>query len=713
VNISTIQKRKFLLNLYKILYSRGVKPSENEVRKEFDRYFSVHNLGFPVDVPFDFIQRENTVDPDILNELMANSLLNLEVAYECVSENNNELFAVITNLNSKLDNLRSKRRDLENKVDQLLFANSNSDGYFYSKYDTFDSLSGIDMNLSTAYIDVDRGIVTIPKVSNNLSFNSSLNSLPYSDVRYSVTFDGSMIEEDKVFDDPSVLFDGLNDTYWSYRYESNRQGVVSIKMTMALSQSDRIISSVGGYTYGSSPCTISARLGTATSGFSAPKVKSSKSDYSKFMFQFDPSIYSSLQIIIYKTEPDRIIPGAINPYVYEFGLRELLISSSVYDKKGIVISSPISIPTIDNSLLNISSVSLQVDAQVPNGSAIDYYVAPDLEGALNFNDFNWIRINPTNLSSNGIDKIVNLVGSNLKTDYIALESELSSAKFYLVDENTSSPNINDRNPVRHPYVNQNAWRIARVNTSETIVNPYILSGINNIRLREILLDYTNSNSKYKNLEYWIDGVRIDNTVNVITSVLSNSLISAGTSVQSQSIGMFDCKVMCDSSRSVSSTLSKDRADYNLSVFLNGVMIADLPSGVISRDIEWNFKSGVNEIYIGYDKPFSGGGISFSMFSGSGLNEYGTVYLNYISYLSPEDFRQKLGRVENIFTIDTLYNTREIIASQKLPGTSMIRYYSDVSDAVSSVRYRADLRRYDNVFVSPVLSGIRVKFKNVD
>lgn len=711
MNISTIQKRKFLLNLYKILYSKGVKPSEIEVRKEFNKYFSINSLGFPVNVPFDFLQRQNNVDPDILNELMANSLLNLEVIYDCVSENNNELFSVITNLNSKLYNLKAKRRDLENKVDQLLFANNNSDGFFYSKYESFNSLSDIDMNLTTAYVDVDRGFVSIPKISNNLSYSSALGGIASADVKYSVSFDGSTLVDGSTVDDPSLLFDGLTDTYWSYRYESNKQGVVAIRLDVSLSNIGQVISSISGYTFGSSPCTVSVRLGTSTGGLSSPKVKSSKSDYSRFIFQFNPEVYSSAQIIIYKTEPDRIIPGSSQPYVYEFGLRELLIFSNVYDKKAVLVSNPISIPSIDNNILSISSVAIQSDAQVPNGSDVEYYVAPDLDGASSYNDFNWVRLSPTNLAPDGIDKIANLVGSNVRTDYIASESDLVSAKFLMIDENYTSQNINDLNPIKHPYVDHNVWRIAKVNSFDKIVQPYILSGINALRLREIILDYTISDSRYKDLNYWIDGLRNDENVQVITSILSNSLISASTSIQSKSIGMFDCRVMCDVSRVVSSKISKSRSDYNLSIFLNGTLISDLPAGVISKDVEWNFKSGVNEIYIGYDKPFSGDGISFSMFSGVGLSEYGTVYLNYMSYLSPEDFRQKISRIDNIFTIDTLYNSREIIANKKLLGTSMIRYYSDVSEAISAVRYRIDLRRYENVFTSPIVNGVRVKFKN--
>jgi len=712
MNISTIQKRKFLLNLYKVLYSKAVKPSEKEVRKEFNRYFNAHRLGYPVDVPFSLLDRENTVDPEILNELMANSLLNLEVLYEAIAENNNELFSVVTSLNSKLDNLKSKRRGLEAKVDQLLFANNNSDGFFYSYLESFSNLSGIDMNLTTAYVDVDRGFVSIPKLENNISSNFAKNGIPSADVRYSVIFDGSLLVQEEALNDFDVLFDGLNDTYWSYRYESEKQGVVTIKIQITFGNPG-VTSSISGYTMGSSPMMIAAKMGQVNGGLTSSKVKPSKGDYSRFSFQFDPANYSKAEITMYKTEPDRIIPGTSKPYVYDFGLREIFISSSVYDKKGIVVSNPISIPVADNEILEISSVSIDVSQQIPNGTTVDYFIAPEKKGAQSVYDFDWVRLSPTNVSSNGIPTVANLVGSNLKTEYIASGYDLSTASYFLIDENTTSSNINELNPVKHPYVDHNVWRIARVPADTNYIQPYILSGINAVRLKEIILDYTESSSKYKNLDYWVDGVRNDTSVTVSESILNGQLATMKTDVQSQSIGVYHTKLRAPIARSISSTLSKSRSDFNLAVYLNGVLIADLPSGTIHKDIDWDFTSGTNEIYITYDKPFSDGTFSFSIFSGIGLNEYGTVYVDYINYLSPQDFRHKIGSVDNIFTIDTLYSSREILSSKKLSGISTIGYYSNVSDTIESVRFRADLSRYENIFASPLLDSVRTKFKHND
>ena len=55
MNIATIQKRKFLNNIYKLFYSSGNRPSEEEIRKIFNTYFSSNKLGLPVSVDYNAI----------------------------------------------------------------------------------------------------------------------------------------------------------------------------------------------------------------------------------------------------------------------------------------------------------------------------------------------------------------------------------------------------------------------------------------------------------------------------------------------------------------------------------------------------------------------------------------------------------------------------------------------------------------------------------
>ena len=79
---------------------------------------------------------------------MANSLLNLEILYDLVWENNNEILSVITSLNNRLEHLRAKRKKVESTIDQLIFSNENSDGFFYSFLDSYSTVDNVDLNIS-------------------------------------------------------------------------------------------------------------------------------------------------------------------------------------------------------------------------------------------------------------------------------------------------------------------------------------------------------------------------------------------------------------------------------------------------------------------------------------------------------------------------------------------------------------------------------------
>ncbi len=159
-------------------------------------------------------------------------------------------------------------------------------------------------------------------------------------------------------------------------------------------------------------------------------------------------------------------------------------------------------------------------------------------------------------------------------------------------------------------------------------------------------------------------------------------------------------------------LIKNRDDFNLSVYMNGVLITDLPSGRTSSIVEWNFIKGINNIYIVYDKIFTGL-ISFNIMAGTSIETYGTLFLDYFSYLDPIDFRRKINSQTNTFTIDNFYGRKELIASKEVTQRSSIQYYSANPDTITGVRYRIDLERYENPLQTPIIDAIRIKFKHSD
>ena len=117
MTISKIQKKKFLDNIYKLMYSTGTsktdkvvrQPSELEVKKEFDKYFSQNRIGLPLTNDINVLRNTETTNPDLMNTFMARTILNLEVLYDSIHENGEDMMSVATVLGKRLNSLRDKR----------------------------------------------------------------------------------------------------------------------------------------------------------------------------------------------------------------------------------------------------------------------------------------------------------------------------------------------------------------------------------------------------------------------------------------------------------------------------------------------------------------------------------------------------------------------------------------------------------------------------
>lgn len=703
IDIPSIQKRKFLNNVYRALYAKGTQPNDQDVRRLFSSYFSQNVLGSPVNVNFTELDQENVIDVDILNQLMANTLLNLEVLYDLVWENNNQILSVVTALNNRLDNLRAKRKELEAAVDQLIFSNENSDGYFYSVLDNFATTDKVDLDLSTAYVDTVNGLCSVPVITSDLSSAIAADQITSSSVSMSKYVNGSEVYASSTLSDFDMVFDGLTDTYWSTVVEASTPSVASIVLDIPISSSFSV-SKINLSIMSVSPCSAGIVLTPSDSTQDLVEIiKGSKSDYDKFSFIVPNQRYSRMSLTLYKYEHDELVNGSSLPYKYRFGISEISIGADYHDKKGVLVSSPLSLPVVDNSNLEISTVGVDVDHSSPEDSLIRYYVAPDVDGAQSVSDFNWYAIEPGDLNGGSFATNISFLSSNLKTEYF--NSPASSFSDVVVDNN--SDNVNMRNPIPVPFAaDKSAYRFKNVPSGLDLYNPFILSGINGVRS---YFEYSSSPADlYKSVSYWLgqisDGLVTPDLVKN-QSVVLNAVRASGS-------GFMSCKIMCEDDARTVQTIVKSSLDFNLSVYLNGNLICDLPRGNISSSIEWNFVRGVNNIQIGYDN-FTNFTQTVSIMSGVSLAEYGTIYLDYFTYLDPIEFRRRPFESLNAFTVQDIYGQKQIISTKQIQSNSLIRYYQDVGDVITAIRYRIDMFRGSNPLVTPTVNAIRTKFKHTD
>lgn len=717
MTISSIQKRKFLNNLYQLLYSSGVsnldsairQPKEEEVKREYDEYFSVNNFGVPLSIDINNFRNTPVADPELMNFMLSRMLLNAEVLYDSIYENNEDLMKVVTVLNKRLDNLRSRRVELEKKVDNLLFSISNTDGFFYSFSDSFSNLNNVDLSLTSCYVDTDNGKVTLPKLkSSALDFNAP-GKINLNNIKHSLVFNGSPVFTDRVLENASSLFDGLNNTYCNVSHSSNKLGACALILTIPLNTSF-IVSKVQGKLSTSSAVTTMVELFDGDDNQNVQyRRQQSNSAYDRFSFDFTPQSTGSLRITFIKYDADaRDMSNPSNQYLYNFNIRDLIVSGEYYDSQGTLVSSPISIP-LGNENKIIDAVSIDSANSNPEIGQVNFYVAKDVSGATNISDFDWIPVSSVTDSNVSFPNIISFNSST--RSFKAIDNSGSTDSISLYPLSTEN-NLSVKNPSNSIYTGINVYRIAKINEEINPYNSYILDSINSFKFSYVsyIDGLHRDKSKWssiindKSSLYNVSepgNIQITNTPSVPVVLNLNSIS-----------GFLQTKLLTTQESNVSATISRDTGaiDWSMSVYLNGVSIAEFEPGVVSKQVVWNFIQGVNNIELAFDAEGSSMG-SVSLMVGDSILRYGTPFLKYYGYVDKFDFRVNRSIEDSVFTIDSYLGNKEIFCRNTINDNSRLYYNNNSQDLVSAIRFRADLSRFSNPFGTPSISEYRIKFKN--
>jgi hypothetical protein len=718
MTISKIQKKKFLDNIYKLMYSTGTsttnkvvrQPSELEVKREFDQYFSENRIGLPLRNDINLLRNTQTTNPDLMNIFMARSILNLEVLYDSIHENGEDMMSVVTVLGKRLNSLRDKRVALEKKLDEILFANSNTDGYFYSFSDSFANLSNVDLNVSTCFIDTEHRSAKLPTLKNNALDFRAPGRINLNNIKYDMIFNGNTAATQTPLPNANNIFDGLNDTLSTVTHTSSTLGACAMVLTIPLN-TPFVVSSIDGKLNTSSAIvTIAEIIGTNTTEEVQYRRKQSNSDYDKFSFNFIPQQSGTIRITLIKYEPDITFNDrTVDKYHYKFDIKDLIVSGQYYDKEAMLISSPITIDSGNENKI-IDAVSIEAANANPSIGQINYFVAQNIPNAVNVSDFNWVPI-ASSSSGLGVDQVVSFSKS---IKYFKSISSVPTSGNIFLSPIIASGALTEINPSSSIYRGVSVYRVGIIAESDTPYNPYLLDSVNRISFK-----YTSySQGLYSDLGQWSSLVNATSSTNQVFDMGSLAITNVPSIPISLNLneisGFMQTNLLVDKATQVNHVVSKSGGaiDWDVAVYLNGVKIADIPAGQVSptQNTTWNLIEGINRITITFDSLENASG-TISLMDGVSITNYGTPFLSYYSYVDPFDFRTNRSIEDSVFTIDKYLGNKEILCRKQIKDNSRLVYYSNNNNPVESIRFRADFTRPSNPFGTPVLNGYRVKFKN--
>jgi len=717
--IEDIQKARFLNNLYKSYYAYGKKIDEALLKSLYAEYFSENPAGSPLQLYAENLRYDTTANVDIVNDMMAKAIFNMDVLYDASYEAIEDLYAAVSSLNNRIDSLRARRVKIEKTIDDFLFSITNTDGFYASFTEEFQDIDSIDVKYSTAYLDSDSRSISLPSL-NSGAFNQVANNIATANnAKYSIFFNGQNVKTDtEIGPEASLMFDNLNDTYWKYTHRSNSPGICTMQLDISAISSSSI-SRIQGRISSDKKVNIIAQLSSTSSERGLPLYsKQSESDFDNFVFQFDPINVNSTSLFFVKNEPDRMIAvGNSVSYEYDFIIRDIIMSGMYFDTSAIYVSPPINISYNDNKKNVIDAVSIEVASQNDISNNVSYYVAKDNPDAITIDDFKWIPISPTNQENKSYSTVVSFNGSS--QNYKTILENKEDSEFVL-------KNISKTTQKDIPgYENISICKVAKLNSiSEQIVEPFILEGYNKFTWYK----YKYESNLCENLSNWKNIIAEEKLNRIIKSTYSLGSTSSFWSAPSINEGgsvLIDFNIIVGSDLSIQKSLTKDddnSSNWDMAIYLNGVIIKRIRPGIRMDNITWNFKKGANNVKICIDAQpkksvASQLGLygSFTLMQQSRISEYGFVYQNYMMYINNQLFRQENELIKNSFSIDKIDTINYIISNRPLVDGSRF-YYTTTSDSsdVQSMRVRINMtRELTSPKASPIITSYKVKFKRSD
>jgi hypothetical protein len=734
MSIETTQKRRFLETIYKIYYSLGSEPSLQEVSLLFGRYFSRFVPGESLPVPYGDLNASSYIDQEKLNRILVHTGFNIDVLYDNYFDEMEKMYEVISAFKFRMDNLRSRRAELEKNVDDKLFSINNTNGFYYAYTEAFNNTNNVDIQKTTAVVDTLGRKVSLPRENSDL-FNYVGNVLNKTST---ATLDAYLDGQTKVSQlsvDISNAFDGLNNTEFSYKFKSSTIGVCTLKISIPVSlynSETNGISLVEGKIKSQKPVETSILVvDPIDRSKSIYKTKSSTTDYDNFSFSFSTTKASVVELYLVKVEPDYVnTDGSQTEYIYDFRIDELIIAAPFYSGTGIYVSGPIGLPSSQNPNLSIDKVQFDAQDQIPKGTSINYYIAADDGIPRDISQYAWIPVSPYSINNPKENSLVSFDGTQLVESRLVEQTGTSIDSTYAAM--TKIPRTQQYgNPIRN-YFYQNdettrdfsLYRLAKFPKASTPFEPYILESVDKNQIEVYYVAGTSLDRP--TWQQVLSGRRSD----IVYSTSYNTVAPTQEFYQAN-IGYgsiyIRTNIFLEKPFSVTRNFLKSlSAQYwDVDVYLNGIEVStngSLSPGVLSSSITWNFNAGQNSIVIvinrstndtnGVQGSLNG---TISLMEGLSLLDIpnARVYKNYLSYVKIEDLRSIHSNLDNVFSIIDWENNKEIVyrRTEELKEGSRVYYYSNNESRFSLVRVRADLLRGDDSYSSPAIISYTLKFKH--
>jgi hypothetical protein len=292
--------------------------------------------------------------------------------------------------------LLEKRLDvLTERLSTLLLVSRDTAGYFNFMQDNIVDLSKIDMDYTTAYVNLNQSIVTLGTSSVGAT-KVDTSQLVNDDIRFAVLSKNHWVSSTSPKD--SQLIYAINDAnnYWQSSIYMAAVGPVTVELKVDLKEATTIsrIDVDLHQSNTSSSVEVTPMLSLDNHNYTQLPISSyKKSAVDKVTFLFESTQTRYVKLILTKRGHDFVDK---KQYVYEFGMDQLSFYDEGFqeDVESVFMSQPLSINDVYGAAQEFSRLVLEVCEDVPTNTTIDYYIAATDSADTSVGNMAFVSIDP-------------------------------------------------------------------------------------------------------------------------------------------------------------------------------------------------------------------------------------------------------------------------------------------------------------------------------
>lgn len=664
---------------------QGIVPEATNTINQIAEYINHTNLDLP-SFSFGPVASHTTVSSDHYIQMLDQLECDLDILYANVIKLANQLNTNFIKYDREYSKLEYEIAALTSTLKTNILK-CNTTGILYSTYDNFIDMSKIDTSATDASVDIDKHCVTITTSNTTPTKINMGNPDTYT---YGATGIGDYKSQSnyKVKSTTGSLSNVLN----SYNNQTFQQTIVTEKETAISTYIELFLgkglhvnkmtidldspSDTHLYVYTKNLVDIN---NNTVEYIPLPGYENGNKVSTTMSYDFpNSSTAIALCVIMTKLKADNIITANnATTYEYVFGVRNISFYSNHYNTSSTLVSAPLDVP----SNITASQISLGVDSEIPNGTSINYYVAPYSQTP------NWLPISATGDESPRYDTIIDFSNINSVTHVFNISSDVSINERLLPTLKTNGINF---------------YRLGNISTEQDIISgsEKLYRGRNNWKVEA--LNVTTTPTTTQQLISWIttNHNKSDISFYAIEDSKSN-LIQLSNLPASNLIYKLSCYVICENQEIITTQWGS-----------NCMYVAYVNNELVSGN-SLKFKAGENLLQIWVYKPSTAS--SFYINIGTPiLTSTRKIYTDNkpMTLVGLLDLQQRIASTSrDEYAITTINNTHVLVLNhyyQNLDYEFVYKYATNT--AASKLLFKAELRRDSNTTdISPKLKSYIINF----